>query len=57
MLDRAVNPDLAYASSYVLHGPPVRRLLAELHSLELVTGRVPCLWRERSQLLPRAAYP
>jgi hypothetical protein len=43
VLDRAVDPDLAYADSYVRHGPPVDRILSALHPPELVTRVVPRL--------------
>jgi hypothetical protein len=52
-----VNPDLANAISYVLHGPPIRRLLAELHSLKLMARCVSRLRREGSYFLPPAPNP
>ena len=57
VFDLAVDPDLAYASSYVRHRAPVGWDLSALHAAELITGLVPCLAWERPHLLARASDP
>jgi len=52
-----VNPYLAYASSYVIHRPPVRGLVAELRAFELMAGGVPRLWLKGWYFLPRTSDP
>jgi len=57
VFDRAVDPDLAYANSYVRHWAPVGWDLPTLHAAELITGLVPYLAWERPHLLARPPDP
>jgi hypothetical protein len=51
VFDCAVDPDLAYADSYISHGPPIRRRFSILHTPELVARLVSRLRGECAQFL------
>jgi len=54
---RFMDPDLSKAGAHSAHRLPIRRLLAALHVLELITGLSARFGRETPQVILAASHP